>query len=350
MAQANCLKCQKGIDQKTQKLMKCSLCESLCHSVCEGITVKTYETLAKLKSLHWFCDKCNGAGLLNELREFRDFRAKHVELSNEISNYNTRICSLEEKLQQQPRNLSPSSYCAITKEEVSAQIREELEIDRRKLNLCVFGFPSSDDDKATFMDLCRSALNIQSTDVQSAIVSVLRVGGTDEQSTRPRPLIVKTSSSAAKHLILKAAPKLKNYNPNNSTLKVFIANDLTKNQQAVAKRLRDEVLRRRSQGENVVVRKGRIVQRETRPYQNGAAQRESRPHQNGAAQGDGRPHQNGVAQEGGHPHQNGAAQRESRPRQNGAGVGSPTLAPLMDPPARSSFIPTPQDRELRPRQ
>ena len=61
---------------------------------------------------------------------------------------------------------------------------------------------------------------------------------------------------------LKNAPKLRNYRPDNSNIKVFIANDLTREQQIESQKLRTELSRRRGLGESVIIRRGNIAQAE----------------------------------------------------------------------------------------
>ena len=124
-------------------------------------------------------------------------------------------------------------------------------------------------DRAAFVQLCNEKLEVPISELDENITEVRRVGnnpnGTED---RPRPLIVKLSSLGTKGAILKNASKLKNYCPANSSLKVYIAHDLTRKQQTEARRVREEMLERRARGEDVTVYRGKIVARRPRQIGN----------------------------------------------------------------------------------
>ena len=267
----NCPKCEIACES-TQKIFKCALCQKQFHSSCAGINVKTFDILSKLKSVCWFCDACDGVNLIEELREFRDFRSQHAKLSQEMNLQSNRIQMLEEKMNESPSNLqAQQSSQNLTRTDVAAIFRDQAEIEKRKNNLCIFGLPVSNggDDKHSFVRICKDQLGIQAEDLSDNITEVLRVGRDSEHEnanyapTRPRPVIVKLASFSLKSQILKNAVKLKNYRPENSNLKVFISNDLTREQQIESKKLRAELARRRGLGESVTIRRGNIVQVES---------------------------------------------------------------------------------------
>ena len=89
--------------------------------------------------------------------------------------------------------------------------------------------------------------------------------GTNSEPSRPKPLIVKLKTFELKQMILRNAPKLKDYRPNNSSAKIFISNDLTKKQQQEMKTLREELARRRASGENLTIYRGKIVPKQREP-------------------------------------------------------------------------------------
>ena len=84
---------------------------------------------------------------------------------------------------------------------------------------------------------------------------VSRIGRISD--TRPRLLRFKCSSTKEKAEVLRLSKKLRStqdyYN------KVFVNPDLTLLQRKRDKQLRDEVKRRREEGEEVYIRRGRIV-------------------------------------------------------------------------------------------
>ena len=264
---ANCPKCEL-VAETTQKTIKCALCENVFHAACAGINIKSHEVLNKLKNVRWFCDLCDGANLIDELKQFRDFRSQHAKLSEEMAAQSNRLLSLEQKLEAWPSNQQPQPANMLTRSDVASIFRNEVELDKRKNNLCVFGFVPGANDKLKFIEMCQEQLGLQAEDLNRHVVEAVRVGNeprhgnANNSPTRPRPLIVKLSSFSYKIEILKNASKLKNFRPPNSNLKVFIANDLTKEQQIDLKNLRSELSRRREMGDDVIIVRGAIVVRE----------------------------------------------------------------------------------------
>ena len=272
-APTQCPKCDTLSDTRNQKILKCGMCDKLWHHNCAGINVKSYDVLIKTKNSYWFCDPCDSVKVLAELKEFRDFKQQHENLSSKFSAMEAKLQQIEQKLLEQP----PATH-APDHEMVATIFRDEFEAEKRKSNLCVFGMPPSNDDRAAFVQLCSEKLEVPTSELEQHITEVRRVGsnasGTDD---RPSPLIVKLSSLSTKGTILKNAPKLKTYRPTNSSLKVYIAHDLTRKQQVEAKRVRDEMLRRRSRGEDVTIYRGKIVTRRQRQVSSSSSDGELTP-------------------------------------------------------------------------
>jgi hypothetical protein len=74
-----------------------------------------------------------------------------------------------------------------------------------------------------------------------------------------RPLIVKTNSLATKSLLLRNARKLRNLPDVDPRKKVVLKPDLTRNEQDTQRTLFNELKTRRSLGESVLIRNGKIV-------------------------------------------------------------------------------------------
>ena len=262
----DCSKCKKVIEE-SHKTMKCGLCTMVFHSACVGIPVKSFDILSKLKSVHWFCSTCDGGNILDELRDFRDFRSQHAKLTSELSVFADRLQSIETQLQSPSSNSRPlSDEPILTQACVASIIRNEMEAEKRKNNLCVFGLPSSStlDDKSIFVRLCNEQLGLPKNELEETILEVKRLVNTQNgiaPAARPSPVIIKLPSLPYKNIILKNAPKLKNYHPPNSNLNVFISNE----QQLQQKLLRDELSRRRNLGENIVIFRGKIVPKQNPP-------------------------------------------------------------------------------------
>ena len=77
-------------------------------------------------------------------------------------------------------------------------------------------------------------------------------------------MILTCANSDIKRKILKNAYKLKSFRTD-ANKKVFIVPDMTKVQREDDKKLKDELWRRRNQGEEVIIRRGKTVQSSRNP-------------------------------------------------------------------------------------
>ena len=190
---------------------------------------------------------------MKQLRELKDLKNKFTTLEKKIEDLSNKVDST-----------TGSSHVTQpqipTQEQVVEIMRELQEKVKRINNLCVFNMPASENDEHYFKQLCADQMGIQPNEV--SISETKRVGNSTEN--RPKLLIVKLANFQCKQKILQNAPKLRNFTPVNSTLKVYISPDQTKKQCEFQKILRDELKARRANGEDVVISKNKIVNR-TRP-------------------------------------------------------------------------------------
>ena len=183
--------------------------------------------------------------------QFRSFKA---ELKTDI---------LQELRRDSPTPTVNNSMQSVN-EQVLACLREEKEREKRRLNLCLRNVPEADssaNDRAQVFDLFRSNLGVNPTELNSGIANMKRIG--DQSDDRPRIIIIECSNADFKMNLLRNAFKFKNYSlPNNK--KVFLAPDMTKKQLEDDRKLRDELTARRSNGEDLIIRRGKIIVRPTR--------------------------------------------------------------------------------------
>ena len=257
---SNCAKCKNEVAEKG---LQCEFCMKWFHPQCVGVASKNYDWICKMSNLHWFCDLCNSDRLMEEFSNFRDFRVQHQKLEEKICNLSNRLNKSEELIQKIDRQMSKSVNLAqCSNDDVSNRIsdivKEELEIEKRKLNVCVSGLncEPGTDDVLIFKKLCMDSLGLPQL-ASKDIVSVRRVGqGPAQINGKPSNLIVQLSSSQLKKDILMNSSKLKD---SASTRSIFISQDLTRRQQLKSKALRDELKRRQAGGERVIIRNGAIV-------------------------------------------------------------------------------------------
>jgi hypothetical protein len=137
------------------------------------------------------------------------------------------------------------------------------ERDRRKANLIVSGIVEKEDgtvverkqhDKAKVETLLQNLCDFNST----VITSVNRIGKVN--SSKPRLLKIVCGNIETKLSLLRKAKELRRIS---SFKGVYLNPDQTPMQQKESKRLREELRRRRALGEDVLIQRGKIVERQT---------------------------------------------------------------------------------------
>ena len=135
--------------------------------------------------------------------------------------------------------------------------------EHRKNNIVVFGMPEQLTTNAPGANCDKEdALNIFSKigieDVK--VERCFRLGNKTSRQ-KPRPMKIILSSQMNRDLILRAAPKLGKLSDTNQFRKVFLKPDLTPQQQEEERNLRQELKCRRDNGENVMIKNGKIILR-----------------------------------------------------------------------------------------
>ena len=119
---------------------------------------------------------------------------------------------------------------------------------------------SSDDHNSSGLqddkDVCESILKEINITIADDVI-VHRIGRAGHEN-RPRPLKLNCKSIEQKIMILRKARELRSHQKYRD---VFINPDRTQMQRAIHKKLREELNRRRSNGEDVVIFRDRVVVR-----------------------------------------------------------------------------------------
>ena len=257
-----CNKCPSEINE-SDRFISCELCKSCFHLNCANINVKTFEVITKVKCVHWFCDSCNSEDLGAEISDLRKFREKHEVLVGKLDDVQNKYIEQSEQINRIENKLAELQYGTNIENRVTDILREQQEVEKRKLNLCVFNFDNGTEnsDREEFVKLCTQNLHINIDSVNAGIVKMHRIVPKQNSSqSRTKILKVYLSCIDLKSEILKNAPKLKNVTrPGlDPSKKVFIAHDLTSTQQKQQKDLRMELHSRRDAGEDVI-KYGKIV-------------------------------------------------------------------------------------------
>lgn len=280
-----CVFCKEPV-LDTHKGLECEICERWYHIGCQGVTPESYVAIGQAK-LHWYCSLCDkkvsklvksvaklearqdkfDAALISTndkvieiSKELKQCEGKVdnnagqiVELKHEVSEVNKLVNEVKDQVKGFQAGASSQDLSPDTRAISRNDILEELEIDRRKMNLVIMGLPESDTD----VDKVKEVLNKLVGERSSDSVAEMERIGKPRQDGEPRPLRLKLSNQVTRRDVLKEAPKLKddaNYK------EVFVTPDLTRKQQKNDKDLRDKLKKFRKDGEeNVRIRKGKIV-------------------------------------------------------------------------------------------
>lgn len=255
----NCSKCTNVVSNN-DKGIQCELCQRWFHAPCASISARNLDVIAKLKNVHWFCDLCDSESLMDELKDFRDFRSQHKKLSEDLDELARLAKRNEDAIADLQRKITHDGNDNLHGKIVEI-VREERDMERRKFNLCVFGLCESPEvqDRELFNNICSEKLGILLDPVASPVSCTKRIGSAN--TTKPRILIVTLNCLSLKNEILKNAPKLKDIVFPGSNAKVFISPDQTKLQREQRKTLRIELKARLENGENVMISQNKIVPR-----------------------------------------------------------------------------------------
>ena len=272
-----CSKCD-GTFSTNDRQVQCSLCKDFFHVKCSVGTVKAFD-LHKTKGFHWFCDDCDSENIAAELGELRKFKSNYDDIVSKFDNLQHKQSEYDERLDRiETKLVEIGSQKSVIHTTVNESLKDHIELEKRKMNLCVFNFESSDvnTDSTEFVKLCVEKLNINRDSLVNGVVKTRRIApkmnsaNNSTNPTRPNAMIVELNSSLLKTEILKNAPKLNFFGPNPKN-RIYIQPDLTAKQQEEQKALVQELNRRRGLGENVMIRRGQVIRRVTSAPEAGQA-------------------------------------------------------------------------------
>ena len=286
--------------------VQCDICGDWFHAKCQQVSRYAFNALEKyISTLSWLCYDCKRA-----LKETKTKKCQCTELTSKLDmlvQMQDKINTISDVLQKQEniildhgRLLEKSqddarerkaSYaealkgsCAevvervsskldalptgrarhssvTTEQAVAGMLHSFMDKDRRKYNLVAYNVPENREgdasarnkhDTTTFISIVKNCLDIDVTVTKS-----FRAGRV--MTERPRPLVLTLDSVDCKTEILENAYKLSHFN---EWKKVYLAPDRTPKEREENKKLREELQRRKQDGEeDIVIRKGKIVKK-----------------------------------------------------------------------------------------
>ena len=275
-----CAKCSKSVEQ----VLQCEYCLKWYCCACENVPNGMMTALIEYKSIHWFCSECEPT----TLAKLSIYNSKPSEVANQSGVANgcetvdTIINGITEPLKMMMEKMVKSiiesfeslrgslQYAQVgismdtdvttkdvrppaVKDTNTRVIDEYMDRERRKCNVIVHNMaeetPSQDHDRVG--SLFESEFDIP----KSSITSMVRLGRSS--GDRARLLQVTLDKEQHKHSIMKMATKLRKSQRWNT---IYVTPDLTFKEREVNKALRDELKRRKANGEqNLIIKRGRII-------------------------------------------------------------------------------------------
>lgn len=293
----NCGVCKKKVGERSKSIL-CEMCNRWYHAACERIENDLFTVLKKYKDELWFCHECKPEirSCIQKLKylekqnnetqsRLKVLENKWQESMSELDKHvDHKIAKLEEKLVQNTKELPIESAEKDTQslmqrveenavEKTTQRIIKELEdkedFNRRKKNVVLYNIPESkkenaydrmNDDLNKCHDVFRTSLRLKDTDYE--IENTIRLGQLQQNGTM-RPTLVVLRDVKQKWRIMTNAKNMK-YETHAGKKKVGISLDLNKEQREKNKKLRDELLNRRRNGEeDITIKNGEIVKIET---------------------------------------------------------------------------------------
>ena len=279
-----CGDCDKCVTAKDQGL-QCEVCNEWFHARCQKISEDTYSSIKNEDSVHWYCYTCNKE-VTRVIKSIPRFQARQDKFEHDLMKCqeNLALLQIEMKSVREQSSATDTKLETLVEaklveglerrvesrvdgkvKQLSEDMSETLEIEKRKGNLVFHGLKEGKDSNDTnekphdwqmVEELLRNGLKL---DPSRHVDEVTRIGRSAEGKIRP--LRVKIKSMESRIEIMKRARDLKDCE---EFKRVFIAPDLTRKQQQTDKDLRDHVKKFREEGQTgVMIRYGKVIKNES---------------------------------------------------------------------------------------
>lgn len=296
--------CGKKVGER-QSGVQCDACLRWFHSGCGGLSKKDYENIKSMTdSTLWVCGNCEefvrGARdrwnkleeenrylrklneeLKAEMGKFfkEEIRKVKMEIKDEVKSevlaeikgeFGEKCeggegTSFADKVRMSTGEGKKEEIMKEIKNEVLSEVKEDEERKKRECNFVVYGLVEGGDgdDRGKLKEIIEGKLGIK--DAHIAEVTRLRGGkGRLEENNNNNggvvPTLVKMETVGQKWAVIGKAKNLRAMG--DRFRRVMIMPDLTKNERIRDKKIREEMWRRRGEGEKVFIRRGKIVKRE----------------------------------------------------------------------------------------
>lgn len=242
-----CIKCG-GVIHDGVKALQCDFCGEWVCLLCTALPQQVYDAVVDnvIPNFIWSCDTCVSAvpTIKNLSRMLQDVKSEQGESRKQMNELHTRVDSIEKSLD----------------DKIQTAIDDYRDRETRKCNIILHNVPESDceqpkerkeEDESIVVTMLNDSLNLAEVKLES----VIRLGKKSEG--RNRLTKVTLDSVKSKREILNAAKNLKGIEEWSN---IFITPDMTPKEREKNKELREELKRRRENGEEgIAIRRGKIV-------------------------------------------------------------------------------------------
>lgn len=168
----------------------------------------------------------------------------------------TRVESIEKENSELRKEINDLKTKNSDNKNIEIAVKEFMNRESKKQNIVLFGVEENENEQVN--DLQRKTNHVWETLGEDVKVSMQsRIGRRVPGHPRPRPIVVRLKDPEMRPRLLRKSSVLRQ--ANNGLEKVFLAPDLTPEQQIHNKKLRVEVKRRRDLGEKVKIQGDRII-------------------------------------------------------------------------------------------
>ena len=258
-----CLKCDSPVGE-TEAAIECHSCKEWCHKKCTEVTEIEYEVLGKSKEhIQWLCTGCCDTDK-NDPQKTR-LEAKLDLILKMMQTMDLRLQQLEAK---DPMESIDKILEEKVEKKVAEMFEEQLEKEKRKLNIIMVNLPESKAESAEERkkeDLIEAKKIVQKvTDEKIAeeVTNPIRLGKVNiGRDKRPRLVRLSIKTEEGKRQVMKNIHKV-NQGVRKAEDKVYINHDATAKEREMFKGLMTEMKERKDKGEtDLVIRGGKIVKR-----------------------------------------------------------------------------------------
>jgi len=260
----NCGTCRKKV-KDTDNGIQCEWCQKWFHCGCEKVSNKLYRTMGEEDAAFWCCRGCrrNVRGMKEENKVLRQ-ENKTLRLENE--KLRLRISAIEERVDAVKEEIINEVKVEVTRgiqDEIVNRLKQEEEKKKRECNLILYNLRESEkengiereaEDKSLCLEIFKEELKFERVEIKK----IVRLGRRQERGER-RPLLVEVDRPGVKWGLLKVAKALKQATRENHKF-VYMAPDLTPEEREKDKKLREDLKKKREEGEiGWYISKGRLV-------------------------------------------------------------------------------------------